>query len=284
MNARQTQTRAAAGFTLLEVMLAVGLMGILIGGIFSVQRGALMITRNVMEQQEESMRMSSFAELMRRNFEQAPGNCRINLVLPRGGDGVSEVYFKDYPLAFAWSGISAGSKGVVLRLERNKARNFSAVILYLDDEAVKSYEAGSLNEREVNRETGKLRVQRLELMTGIKEMLWKVIDDTVATNSGAPDGSEDWLTEWPLEKTKRPTRVRFYLTMVDSGDPLSLIFWVPSMVPPEQFANGSAGGGNGNLNGGKPNGGIPVGPLPGPGKGNPGVKPAPGPGGGRGGR
>ena len=265
-----------AGFTLLEVMLAVALMAILIGGIFGVQRGALMISKDVSEQQENAMRMSSFAELLRRTFEQAPGNSKVNLVVPRSGGGGSEVFFKDYPLAFAWSGVSAGSKSVLLRVERNKIKNFTAVVLYLDEEASKDYENGRLDEQAVDRATGNPRVRRLELMEGIQEMTWQVIDDTTSPASAGTE-DEKWEVEWPLDKTKRPTRVKMNLQMVDFYDPLNLTFWIPSMVSPEQFANGS-GGQTGPTGGG--GGGVPpINVNPPPGGGGP---PSGGRGGGRG--
>jgi prepilin-type N-terminal cleavage/methylation domain-containing protein len=290
MNTNPPRLAQRAGFTLLEVMLAVALMAILIGGIFGVQRGALAIARNVTEEQEDAMRMTSFAELVRRSFEQAPGNSKVHLMVPRGGNGSSEIYFKDYPLAFAWSGVSAGSKSVILRMERNKVRQYTAVVLYLDEEASKDYENGSLDERSVDRATGLPRVRRLELMEGIQEMTWRVIDDTTAPSSQAGSTSrnseDDWVLEWPLDKTKRPTRVKFKLQMVDSYEPLDLIFWIPSMVSPEQFANGGGGqtgtgGGNpGGGGGGNPGGGIT---LP-PGGGGPPKGGTPSGGGGRGGR
>ena len=266
------------GFTLLEVMLAVGLMAILIGGIFSVQRGALLISADVTKSQEEAMRMGSFAELLRRNCEQAPGNSKMHLILPRGGNGGSELYFKDYPMAFAWSGVSAGSKSVILRVEQNKARKFSAVVLYLDEEAAKDYENGSLDERAVDRATGMPRVRRLELMDGIESMLWEVIDDTVAATNNLGTDKEEWFPDWPFDKTKRPTRIRFKLDLVDSSEPLALTFWVPSMVSPEQFANGGGGGAGGGGAGG--GGAIPTPPIGGP-PGGGGGPPTSGRGGGR---
>ena len=210
------------GFTLLEVMLAVALFALLVGGIFATQRGALIISQDITEQQEKSMRINSFVELLRRSFEQAPGNSRVNLVLPRGQEGVSEFYFKDYPLVFAWSGVSAGSKSVILRIEQNSARQFSAVVLYLDEEATQNYEGGNLNEKSVDRATNKPHVRRLELMDGIKSLTWSVIDDsTLATNARktGKEADDAWVEEWPLEKTARPSRVRFNLALADNSEP-----------------------------------------------------------------
>ena len=283
--------RSSAGFTLIEVMLSVGLLALLISGIFATQRGALSIARDVMDQQEKSMRINAFVELMRRSFEMAPGNSKVHLIVPRGGDG-SDVYFKDYPLAFAWSGVSAGSKSVILRTERNTARQYSAVVLYLDEEAAKDYESGNLDEKAVDRKTGMPRVRRLQLMEGISSLVWSVIDDAQGGNASSPNrassssGVEEWLDEWPLDKTKRPSRVRFKLLMADGSEPLTLIFWIPTMVSPEQFANGGSGAptpGGGGGGGAGPITIDPGGPGGGGGGGRgPGGGPGRGPGGGDG--
>ena len=275
----------SAGFTLLEVMLAVALFALLIGGIFATQRGAMIIAANITESQDKSMRINSFVELMRRSFEQAPGNSRVHLLMPRGQSGVSEIYFKDYPLVFSWSGISAGSKGVIFRTERNADRQLSAVVLYLDEEAVKDYESGSLNEKSIDRTTKKPHVRRLELMTGIKSLEWLVVDDsTIASTSRTSGKTADdaWVAEWPLEKTTRPSRVKFTLALADNSDPMTLIFWIPMTVNPQTYANGGTGapnagsGRNPGING---QGGIPV-PIPsGPGGGP--ARPPGNPGGGQ---
>jgi prepilin-type N-terminal cleavage/methylation domain-containing protein len=291
VHATKTQQvhRLPAGFSLLEVMLAVALMAILIGGVFGVQRGAMTVAKNVMESQEENMRISSFAELVRRSFEQAPGNSKVHLVVPRSNNGGSEIYFKDHPHAFAWSGVTGGSKAVILRVEASKIKSFNAVVLYLDAEAAKDYENGSFDEKAVDRATGLPRVRRLELMEGIQEMTWKVIDDTATAGGSQPgrgsgrQSEEDWLPDWPLDKTKRPTRLKFHLAMMDASPPLDLTFWIPSMVSPDQFANGSGGqtgpgGGGGGGGGANPGPGINV-PTPGAGGtggAKPGIRPAPG--------
>ena len=269
----------SAGFTLLEVMLAVALFALLIGGIFATQRGAMIIAGNITESQEKSMRMNSFVELMRRSFEQAPGNSRVHLIMPRGQSDGSEIYFKDYPLVFSWSGISAGSKGVIFRTERNAERQLSAIVLYLDEEATKDYENGKLDEKSVDRATKKPHVRRLELMTGIKSLEWLVIDDsTIASNSRSGKTADDaWVAEWPLEKTTRPSRVKFTIALADNSDPMTLIFWIPMTVNPQTFANGGTGapnGGSGRPPGinGQPNipGAPPGAPSGGGGSGGPG--------------
>ena len=79
--------RAGRGFTLVEVLLGLALLGLLAGGIFAEQRGALTVSAEVAERETKVMRVHAFCELLRRTFEQAPGNARVNLMV-YGGAGI----------------------------------------------------------------------------------------------------------------------------------------------------------------------------------------------------
>ena len=215
-------------------MLAISLLGLLVAGVFSMQRGALTIARTITEQQESSMRTNSFVELVRRNLEQTPGNARISLDSPRSGD-TSELMLKDFPLAFSWSGVAAGSKSVLLRTYRNGVGQYSAAVLYLDDESTQDYENGRLNENATDRSTGFPKVRQLQLMEGIRTLTWSFYDPS----------TQDWAPDWPRDKNQRPSLIQLDLEMMDSAEPLHLVFWVPVMANPQSFANSTGGGSTG---------------------------------------
>jgi len=287
---RQFQARGSAyspgrsprAFTLIEVLLGLALFGILTAGIFSVQRGAMEVSTEVTMRQGKTMRMHSFCELLRRNFEALPGNARV-VLLPVGGgqSGYSDVAFTNFPLAFTWPGITAGSHSVIFRTSRADAGiGIKASLLYLDEEQNADYEADKLDERKV--------LGKLNLMEGIMTLNWRFFNDA----------TQQWETEWLRTQTARPSFVEMTLTYLDGMDPVRLVFWIPQMVSPESFtAAGANGGGGAGAGGGPPGGpgGLPPGPGgpggpgaggPPPGAGGPGAgggRP-PGGGGGRGGR
>jgi len=101
--------RSSKGFSLIEVLLGLALFGILTGGIFAVQRGAMEVSKEVTERQAKTMRTHSFCELLRRNFESLPGNAKV-VLLPTGGanSGLSDVAFTEFPLAFTLHRVPAG--------------------------------------------------------------------------------------------------------------------------------------------------------------------------------
>ncbi len=249
-------------FSLIEVLLGLALFGILVGGIFSVQRGAMEVSQEVTQRQGKTMRMHSFCELLRRNFEALPGNAKV-VLLPSGGSGsgLSDVAFTDFPLAFTWPGVPAGSHSVIFRTDRaDSGVGLQASLLYLDEEQTTDYEANKLDERKV--------LARLNLMEGIMTLDWRFFNDT----------TQQWEVEWLRTQTARPSFVEMKLTYLDGQDPVWLYFWIPQMANPETFTQGAGNAGGGPPGGGPPGGGPPGGGPPGAGPGGPG---GPGAGGGR---
>ena len=270
----QQARRQRGAFTLIEVLLGLALFGILTGGIFSVQRGAMEVSTEVTMRQGKTMRMHSFCELLRRNFEALPGNARV-VLLPVGGaqSGYSDVAFTNFPLAFTWPGITAGSNSVIFRTWRAESGvGLQASLLYLNEEQTADYEADKLDDRNV--------LARLNLMEGIMTLDWRFFNES----------TQKWETEWLRTQTARPSFVEMTLTYIDGMDPVRLVFWIPQMVSPERFTAppGADGGAGGGPPGGPPGAnGVPPPPGSGPppGAGGPGGGQRPpgiGPGGGRG--
>ena len=102
------QKRNTRGFTLLEVILGLGLITMLIGGIYSIATASLQLSNTVLENQQEDMHMHAFINLLRRNLQGLPGNGTITMeeASTSGQIYQSEIVLTDYPLAFAWGSAS----------------------------------------------------------------------------------------------------------------------------------------------------------------------------------
>ena len=272
MKTPRTQRRPPAAFTLIEILIGLALLGMLAGGIFSVQRGALEVSRRVIESETRTLQVHSFCELLRRNFEQTPGNARVNLQFYGGaGSDLSEVAFTDYPLAFTWPGVTAGAKTVIFRTER-AGNGLQAAILYLDEEQADAWTKGGFDASKI--------LGRITIIDGISNLRWRFLNEA----------TQEYEEEWPLTNTRRPTTVEMTLQFMDGSDPVQLIFWIPNMLSPQQFTGGfapQAPGGGGGPGAGQPGGGPPGAGGGPPGGGRPGGGGGPGggrPGGGGGGR
>lgn len=240
---------------MIEILLGLALLGLLVGGIFSVQKGAMEVSAEITEREVKTLKVHSFCELLRRNFEQMPGNARVNLLLYGGaGSDLTEVVFSEYPLAFTWPGVSAGAKTVLFRTERaSSGFGIQASLLYLDEEQAQYWQQGKFDESKA--------LGRLTLMDGIQILGWQFFDDA----------KQEWEIEWPTTNTRRPSFIKMTLQFTDGYDPVVLIFWIPTMANPQTFT----GGFGGQSGGGQPGGGPP-------GAGQPGGGPPGGGGGGRG--
>jgi prepilin-type N-terminal cleavage/methylation domain-containing protein len=267
---------ASSGFTLIEVVLALAITGMLLAGVFAVAQSATSMADEVATSQERAMVGHSFTGLLRRTFEQVPGNAKVELKLTSGGSSgavQSDVVFRDYPLAFAWAGVEAGAKTVIFRTQPDARGTLAARVLYLTEEQAEAYDDNRLRDDE--------SVVGLTLVDGVRFCQWYFWDDR----------TEEWVEEWDPQKyaNRRPTLVNLYLKF-SSADSVgeNITFWIPTMANPSSFASGTAGrggrpgGGEGGPGGEGPGG--PGGPGAGPGGGGPGGGPGFDRGGGRGGR
>ncbi|MBN76690.1 MAG: hypothetical protein CMO36_00600, partial [Verrucomicrobiaceae bacterium] len=132
------------GFTLLELIVGIGLIGIVLTGVYKVASKSIELSENVLVRQHDNLHMHSFMGLLKRNIEDIPGNARINMEPAELQSGVarSEIALVDYPLAFSWAGVSAGSKIVFIVSGPDKSLEGASQIeiRYLNQEEAEIYE------------------------------------------------------------------------------------------------------------------------------------------------
>ena len=76
-------------FTLLELIIGIGLIGIVLTGVYKVASASIMLSDKVLTRQHDDMHMHSFMSVMKRNIEDIPGNAKINMEPPQGSGGVA---------------------------------------------------------------------------------------------------------------------------------------------------------------------------------------------------
>ena len=80
----------------------------------------------------------------------------------------------------------------------------------------------------------------LLLMDQMKMLQWRVYDQT----------NEEWVTEWE-ETNKRPSLMELNVQFLDGSNPIAVVFWIPTVVNPEQIARSLNTGGAGGAAGGR---------------------------------
>lgn len=71
--------RARAGFTLLEMVVALAVFVIVIAGVFSIANGTMQLSSDITEAQERSMIRQNFIEFLRESFRRLPGDAEITM-------------------------------------------------------------------------------------------------------------------------------------------------------------------------------------------------------------
>ncbi len=222
---------AARGFTLLEVIIGLGLVGLVMTGIYSVAAASLKLSDDVVRRQQGEMHLHSFFSVMRRNIESMPGNARISMEPPAADGGVlrSEIVLEDYPLAFSWAGVAAGSKRVLIVSDKDPRGGTQVSIHYLNAEQADAHEQGG----GFSGDDG----ASIVLMDGLKSVRWRFFNP----RARARDPEESWEEDW-VRPNERPSLVEMNIEFYDGSEALRAVFWLPVVVDPETVARGSQGG------------------------------------------
>ena len=104
-----------AGFTLLELVMAMLLFTILIGMVFGIARTSLSLGNMLVKSQNEEMLHQAFFELLGKRFSALPGNTRFDLQVQKtSGQYLSDLTLQNVPLSFTWGGQPRIAKACLL--------------------------------------------------------------------------------------------------------------------------------------------------------------------------
>ena len=219
-----------SGFTLLELIVGIGLIGIVLTGVYKVASKSIELSENVLVRQHDNLHMHSFMGLLKRNIEDIPGNARINMEPVDSQSGVvrSEIALVDYPLAFSWAGVSAGSKIVFIVSGPDKSLEGASQIeiRYLNQEEAEIYEEGQSLPDDLG--------MGIVLMNELKNVTWNFYDQN----------NKEWVDQWSAEDypNQRPSMVYMEISFLDESEPIQSYYWIPTVEDPATVARATQSG------------------------------------------
>ena len=234
-----------SGFTLLELIVGIGLIGIVLTGVYKVASKSIELSENVLIRQHDNLHMHSFMGLLKRNIEDIPGNAKIHMEPAEFQSGVarSEIALVDYPLAFSWAGVSAGSKIVFIVTGPDKSLEGASQIeiRYLNQEEAEIYEES----QSLSDDLG----MGIVLMNELKNVTWNFYDQR----------NREWVDNWSVEDypNQRPSMVYMEISFLDESEPIQSYYWIPTVEDPATIARATQSGntrGTGNSSGRNQNG------------------------------
>jgi hypothetical protein len=168
-----------AGYLLLEVLLALGVLSLAVVMIFQIIQTTLKVTADIDYLQVQQRQVDGLFQLMRRNFSSMPGT---TIFQTRQVNGLTQLIFHHAPFNFTW--VHAGAiYGTVILAPRPQADgNLALNILQQPGD--------EFDLRPVNSEDPK--VGWFPLLAGIERITWRFF----AEQSGK------WVTTWQDTGTK----------------------------------------------------------------------------------
>ena len=261
-----------SGFTLLELVIAVGLLAILVGMVFGTARTSLALGNRIVESQNEEMLHQAFFDLLGQRFSALPGNTRFDLkVSDSGSHYISDLTLQNVPLSFTWGGETKIAKAVQLSTVKRRSGYLDIVLRYYDEEILED-SASTVQ----TKNSASNKPTEIILLTDVAFFEWRVLDGR----------SMEWQYDWDLQG-RLPLQLELTMAIGAKGEEIRRVFWLPPKMSPEvrmRNLGNNANGGNNNLNpgggGGRGRDGNDGGGRGGPGGGGGGGGRGPGGGGG----
>jgi len=206
-----TSRRAIQGFSLFEVILALMILGLLSGAVYSITSAALESTKATMSEQRGARRLESFVRITRDAFLNLPSDASVFLRIAKSNTGapMPEMVFADTSGTFGVASLGGGSMILSARPRADGTRAFSilrvpANVLGMDYDRL--VEQGGW----------------IPLLPGVEKVAWTFFQQG------------EWIEEWP-EGAGRPQLVRLSFEYIEMpGSVIDLQFWVPPLAPPQQ--------------------------------------------------
>ena len=232
------KNKARHGFTLLELVIALLLIALLVGMVFSTARSSLVLGNSVVTTQNDEMLHQAFFELLENRFASLPGNTRMDLkVSDAGSHYLTDLTLEQVPLSFTWGGQDRTAKAIQLSTVKRRSGFLDIVLRYYENEIIDP-EASSTASAAADQEP----FAEIVLLTDVAYFEWQALDGRTM----------EFQYEWDLPG-RLPLQMELRCKFGKEGEEIRQIFWIPPRQNPEVFMRQlqQAGGQPQNGGGGK---------------------------------
>lgn len=192
--------RAAAGFTLLEVIAAMALIMFLVGGVYGIADGTLRLSAAMSNARLTEARLTSFTNQWRACLENLPPETKLT-----SGEksGAPYLLLENCGTPFAWSRAAMAAAAVEFAVMDAGPAGTQLVIRHLK----RPERATTGGEYYV--------IAEIPLLEGIKAASWEFYDAT----------ADQWVSEWK-DEMRRPLFLKMNWSMTGEGAPHEALFWI----------------------------------------------------------
>lgn len=195
-----------SAFTLLEIVLAMTILALLAGAVYSISTAAIESTKEALIEQFTLRRLEGFLHLTRQAFLNLPANGSIYLNTDNAStnDGVPDLYFQNATGLFGLASLAGGRLLLSSRSANDGTRSFAIL------RVAKNVQGSDLA-------TAYQSDNWVTLLPKIKNPRWSFFKD------GA------WFYEWP-QGAGRPQLARLQIDLIGMNNRIEAIFYIPPIV------------------------------------------------------
>jgi prepilin-type N-terminal cleavage/methylation domain-containing protein len=233
------------GFTLLELVVALLLVALLAGMIFTTSYSTLALGNSVVKTQSEEMLHQAFFDFLENSFSALPGNTRMELTTTDSGTHyLSDLTLQNVPLSFTWGGEERTAKAIRLSTLKKRSGFIDIVLSYYENEIIE--EESSSRPGGTASRSDEEPFAEIVLLTDVAYFEWRLLD-------GRTMG---YQYDWDLPG-RLPLQMELICAFGVDGGEIRHVFWIPPRQNPEVFMRqlqqgSSQGGGQGGAAGGTP--------------------------------
>jgi prepilin-type N-terminal cleavage/methylation domain-containing protein len=220
-----SQKKTRSGFTLLEIVIALLMIGLLFGMVFATSRAALDLGTNIVKTQNEEMLHQAFFDLLEKRFTSLPGNTRLDLkVTETPSHYLSDLTLENVPLSFTWGNQERTAKAVQLSTVMRRSGFLDIVLRYYENPILDETSSEGTGSSFKSSSTEETPFAEITLLTGVRTFEWRVLDPTQL----------EYQYDWE-ESGKLPIQLELTCAFGADGEPMRHIFWIPPKQNPEVF-------------------------------------------------
>jgi prepilin-type N-terminal cleavage/methylation domain-containing protein len=233
--------RAERAFTLLEVVIALLLIALLVGMVFSTSRSSLALGNTVVKTQNEEMLHQAFFDFMENRISALPGNTRMELAVEDGGSHyLTDLTLQNVPVSFTWGGEERTAKAIRLSTLKRRSGFLDVVLSYYENEIIEADSSESTGGGFASSAGSVEPFAEIILLTDVAYFEWRVLDGRTM----------EYQYDWDLPG-RLPLQMELTCAFGADGGEIRQVFWIPPRQNPEifmrQLQQGQGqGGGRGN--------------------------------------
>ena len=217
--------RSQRAFTLLELVIALLLVALLSGMIFTTAHSSLVLGNTVVKTQNEEMLHQAFFDFMENSLSALPGNTRLELThSDSGSQYLSDLTLQNVPLSFTWGGEERTAKAIRLSTVKRRSGYLDIVMSYYENEIIEEASGTEGGASSASTASDEKPFAEIVLLSDVAYFEWRALDGRTM----------EYDEEWDLPG-RLPLQMELVCAFGSDGEEIRHVFWIPPRQNPEVF-------------------------------------------------